>query len=99
MLISDPGRQKRPTRKEKNEEILSYELLDVLSGGAGGFSCSLNALHEGLRKAKILHLEKIAIFPTVKICPPKPVSGFVPNSSKAWIRNPDSVYPKCCEVR
>jgi hypothetical protein len=45
----DPGRQKLPPPPEKKEiNFLFFDVLDILSGVSGGFSCRLKGFHEGL---------------------------------------------------
>ena len=51
-------------KKERSKEISCFEMLDVLFLSAGGFSCSLDVLYEGISKLKFL----IKKYYTINFC-------------------------------
>ncbi len=83
----DPNLTAKMTHKNrKNEEISCFEVLDVHSWGAVGFSCSLDILHGGvgIKKLQFLIQKRARFF----LSAVNFLNFFV---NKTWIR----IYLKC----
>ncbi len=57
----DTAGQKWPAKNIKRNEISFFEVLDVLFGGAEGFSCSLGILYKGLVNCNVLFFPFLVI--------------------------------------